>query len=110
MLTNENTNISLDLEIKYAKKFKQKFWGVIFLKNPKAPYIETRFGLHTFFVRFPLDIVILDKNSKAVKLKRIEPNKIFFWYPIYDRVLELPDGSINKLGIQLGHMLKFNLL
>ena len=110
MLTNENTKISLNLEIKHAKKFIEKSIGAMFLKNPKALYIKTRFGLHTFFVRFPLDIVILDKNSKAVKLKRIEPNKIFFWYPIYDRVLELPDGSINKLKIQLGHILKFSFL
>ncbi|OGH08351.1 MAG: hypothetical protein A2171_00220, partial [Candidatus Levybacteria bacterium RBG_13_35_9] len=83
MLINKNTKISLVIDIVFAKNFKEKSLGLIFLKKPKALFLKTHFGLHTFFVNFPLDIIILDKNSKVVKLKgNLVPNKIFLWNPI----------------------------
>lgn len=111
MLTNENTNISLKTDVSFAQSLKEKSLGVSFLEKPKAIFFKTHFGLHTFFVNFPLDIVVLDKNNKVVKLKEnFLPNKIFLWNPIYSRILELPAGTINKLKIEIGNILKFNLL
>lgn len=110
MLTNENTKISLDINIFFAKNFKGKSLGISFIEKPKSIFFKTHFGLHTFFVNFPLDIVILDKNGKVVKLKKnLQPNKIFLWNPLYGSVLELPAGTIDKLKMEIGHILMFAL-
>lgn len=111
MLTNENTKISLDIDIFFAKGLKEKSLGISFIKTPKSIFLKTHFGLHTFFVNFPLDVVILDKNDHVVKLKKgLMPNKILLWNPKFSKVLELPAGAIDKLKMEIGHILKFTLL
>jgi len=110
MLVNENSNKSLDINIFFAKSLLEKSAGMVFFKNPKALFLKTRFGLHTFFLRFPIDVVILDKEGKTVKFKEnLSPNRILLWNPVFENVLELPSGTANKLKIKLGHMLRFNL-
>lgn len=59
-------------------------------------------SIHTFFVRFPLDLVFLDKNMKVIKLvKNLKPFRIspIVWKA--QHVLEMPSGSIEKYSINL---------
>lgn len=87
---------------------RNKVIGLINAKNPEKVLIKTRFGIHTFGVKFPLDILVLNKNSNVVKtMKSMKPNRIFVWSPIFDTIIELPKGEINKLGIEIGS--KINL-
>jgi uncharacterized protein len=73
------------------------------MKDVIPLYLETRYGIHTFFVRRTIDIVILNSNFKVVTLKKnLKPNRIYFWNPLYFRILELPAGFINKTGIKKG--------
>jgi uncharacterized membrane protein (UPF0127 family) len=73
----------------------QKSFGLLLYKAPKAMLFQTRFGIHTFFMRYPIDVVILDKEFKVVALKiDMKPGRIFVWNPRYEYVLELPQGSI----------------
>ena len=64
--------------------------------------IETRFGIHTFGLKYPIDVLILDNGNKVVFLKKnLMPWRIFLWNPIYDKVLELPQGTIDKKKIKI---------
>lgn len=84
-----------------------KVKGLIGEKSRKPIYFQTRFGIHTFGVRFPVDVVILDNKNRVVKLKQnLEPYRLFFWNPIYNQVLELPEGIIKKKNIQLGQQIR----
>jgi hypothetical protein len=40
--------------------------GLMGNKKPGSVFFNTRFGIHTFGVRFPIDILILDKDNKVV--------------------------------------------
>jgi uncharacterized protein len=81
--------------------------GLIFTKTPQSALIYTRFGIHTFGMNFALDILILDKHYKIVKLKKnIKPNRIFLWNPLYKTVIELPSGDIQKNNLKTGDTIK----
>lgn len=65
-------------------------------------FFETHFGIHTFFLKKPIDILVLDKDFVVKKKKRaLEPWRMFFYPPKYRYVLELPVGYINAKKIKL---------
>ena len=79
-----------------------KVLGLIGKKHPHALLLKTRFGIHTFGVRFPIDVVILNKSNEIVTLKEhLLPNRIFFWNPSFDTVIELPEGTIKKYNLKI---------
>lgn len=94
----------------YAKKLSgiKKLIGLIGQKRSSPVYLETRYGIHTFGLRSPIDILIINKKNYVVKLQQnLKPNTIFFWNPYYNRVLELPPNYIIDNRIRNG--LKINL-
>jgi hypothetical protein len=90
-----------------AKTGTEKIIGLIGKEKPYALLLETRFGIHTFGVKFPIDVVILDNNHviKAM-FEHMQPNRVFFWHPIYKLVMELPDETISKEKIKQGDKIK----
>lgn len=69
-------------------------------------YFETRLGIHTFFVRHPIDVLILDKDFIVRKLKKgLVPWRLLFWNPKYFRVVEGPVGFIRNNKIKTNNKL-----
>ena len=85
-----------------------KIRGLIGEKTPRAVVFNTRFGIHTFFLLFPIDVIILDKNRRVVALRKmLKPNRIFLWNSRFTTVIELPGGSLEKSRTQLDDLLDF---
>ncbi|MCL5733923.1 MAG: DUF192 domain-containing protein, partial [Patescibacteria group bacterium] len=81
--------------------------GLIGAEKAEPMLFKTRWGIHTFGVRFPIDVVIFGKNGLVVKIKAgLKPGKLFFWNPKFCDVLELPEGAIKKSGLKIGDVLK----
>lgn len=97
----------ISLHVTHAKTLQEKSIGLIGKSKPYPLLFKTRFGIHTFGMRFPLDILILDKNA-TVKVARqsLKQNRLFFWNPLYDTVIELPSGTILKKKIHVGDKIK----
>lgn len=92
----------ITLFVKKARNLKEKVIGLIGKEKPASLLIKTRFGIHTFGLKFPIDVLILDKSNKIISIKRnLKPKRIFMWNPIYYKVLELPDGTIDKKKIKI---------
>lgn len=72
--------------------------------DPVYPvYFTTRLGIHTFGVLSPIDVLILDKNNRVVKVRKgLLPNRVFFWNPMYKNVIEMPAGTIVRKHISVG--------
>lgn len=99
----------ITLKVKIADTLVDKIVGLTGKKEGEALLIRTRFGIHTFGLSFPLDILILDRNYKVVKLKiNLRVNKLFFWNPKYDMIVELPAGTVVRKRIRIGD--KINLI
>jgi uncharacterized protein len=74
-----------------------KSLGLIGKNTPEAIIFHTRFGIHTFLLKFPIDILVLNKNGEVKALKTdMKPNRLFFWNMQFDTVIELPAGTIKK--------------
>jgi len=73
-------------------------------KNRIEPVaFTTRWGIHTFGVRYPIDVLILDNSNRVVKRKKnLRPNRIFAWNPKYSQVIEFPEGTIEEKKIKIG--------
>lgn len=102
--TLKKTIVTSDL--KEARSFLDKSFGLLKQSNPRSLLFKTRFGIHTFGLKFNIDVLVLDKGLKIVKLKQsLKPNQFFFWSPKYNLVIELPEGSIDKSQTKIGDQL-----
>ncbi len=96
-----------ELKVRILKTYMEKIIGLTNSSKAYPVLLKTRFGIHTFGMKFPIDILILDKNNKVVKLfSSLPKNKIFVWNPKYDMVVELPERFISVNKIQQGDMIR----
>lgn len=99
------------LQVHKAKNWREKVQGLIGSDEPRNFLLKTHFGIHTIGLKFPIDVLILDKNSQVKVLKHsLRPNNMFLWNPKYDTVIELPTGEIKKHKIEVGEKVELELL
>jgi uncharacterized membrane protein (UPF0127 family) len=64
-------------------------------------------GIHTFFMRFPIDAVFLDRDNRIVALYHsLQPNRLTLICRKAYSVLELPAGTIGD-SVTVGDMLTY---
>lgn len=87
--------------------FLESIVGLIGVKKPYPVFFKTHFGIHTFGLSFPIDVLILNNQNRVVRLsENLAPNHIFIWPIVYNQVVELPENSITKTGIKIGDLVK----
>jgi hypothetical protein len=65
-------------------------------------------SIHMIFMKFPLDIVFLDKNNVVIYLiKGIKPWSVTKIVKSAKSVLELPEGTINDKDLRIGDTLDY---
>jgi uncharacterized membrane protein (UPF0127 family) len=63
-------------------------------------------GIHTFFMKFPIDVVYMDKKMRVRKLRpHLGPWRLSICLSAYS-VLELPAGTISSSGTARGDVLQ----
>lgn len=98
------------LEIRELKDIRAKAKGLMFSNKISPVYFRTRWGIHTFFVKQAIDVIVLDSEDRIVAIKkRLLPNRVFMWNPKYENVIELPEGFITK-NLKKGIILKYHLV
>lgn len=90
ILFNKTQQKIISKNHKISATFLQNLFGLIRNNEPISMQFSTSFGIHTFIMKHKIDILILDKSSKVVKIKKdLEPNKLYFWNPLFSRIIEL---------------------
>lgn len=108
-LRNLKNNQVICEDLKICRSFWDRFLGLMNPKNPRNLMFETRYGIHTFFLKDDVDIIVLNKKKQVVKLKKnLKPWRTFFWNPNYSCLLELEAGSILKYRIGIGDTVSIN--
>lgn len=93
----------VNLKVKKLENPIEKTVGLIGRQKAYPVMLETHFGIHTFGLRFPIDVLILDSQKRVMIFKEsLSSNRIFFWNPRYRTVLEMPEGTIKKHNIRKG--------
>jgi uncharacterized membrane protein (UPF0127 family) len=59
-------------------------------------------SVHTFFMKFPIDLVYLDKHRKVRKVRSAVPPWRLSACLMAHSVLELPAGTVKQSGTQAG--------
>lgn len=93
-----NSNHILAYKVKEAITFKDRLIGLMF-KDKMDDYdgllLEPCKSIHNFFVRFPIDVIFLNKDNEIVKIiKSFKPWRITNFYFKAVKVLELKAGTI----------------
>ena len=80
-----------------AENIFSRLKGLMFIKDMKGDglLINPCNSIHTFFMKFAIDVVFIDKNRKVVKiLRNLKPWRISWFYPKAQQVLELKAGTL----------------
>jgi uncharacterized membrane protein (UPF0127 family) len=107
MINNNRTGI----DIETADTFLKKLIGLIGKKglSNKGLMIPSCSSIHTFFMRFSIDILFLDKTGKVIKLiEGLHPYRITLPVLSVKNVIELPEGTIKRLNIKTGDIIGSN--
>lgn len=74
--------------------------GLMFKKHiDYAVYFKTRLGIHTFFMLFPIDVVLLNEKREVVKIKEnLKPWKVWLWSVNEYTVVEVPTGRLSNIS------------
>ena len=108
-LKNLTTGKIICRDLKICNSFIDRTLGLLLPNNPRNLLFKTRFGIHTFFLKQAIDVLILDDHLKIVQIKQnLKPNSLFFWNPKYFQILELSKGTITKFNIKPGQFLKIS--
>ena len=105
-LVNLDTNEVIAEHVKGAYTFWSRFKGLMLTESmPEnaALHIYPCTSIHTFFMKYCIDILYLDKEKKIVGIeKELEPGKIGKKWMNAKSVIELPAGTINKTSMVIG--------
>jgi len=73
------------------------------LPSGEGLWIKPCNSVHTIGMKFPIDVVFLDKENRVVGLaKTLRPNRISRFYSSASSVIELPAGTIDAADMAKG--------
>jgi hypothetical protein len=108
-IVNKTKKIILAEDIIIPKTLLDQSLGLLKYKIPHAMLLKTHFGIHTFGMKYTIDVLILDKRNRVFGMKEnLKPNNIFLWNPQYETILELPEGIIKKTKTEIGDILELH--
>ncbi|WP_028307561.1 DUF192 domain-containing protein [Desulfitibacter alkalitolerans] len=105
------TDGNQEIKIQVASTFFSRFKGLMGrreLQDDEALLLWPCSSIHTFFMKFHIDVVFLSKDNYIVNIvKDIPPWSI--WPPVKgsSKVLEFKGGTLDRLSIKKGEKLEF---
>lgn len=106
-LKNVSKKTIISNGIKFPDGLIDNFLGMILRKNQRGLIFDTRFGIHTFFLNRPIDVLVLDRERVVDLKENLKPYQIFIWNPKYNIVVETPNGSIKKSKTEIGDKIEY---
>jgi len=107
---NLRTHKELATNVKVADNLFTRMKGLLGKKElleGEALWIKPCFSVHTFFMKFPIDVIFLNKkNQVIVAVSNLTPNRMTRLYPQSFSVLELPSGTIVASNSQIGDIIE----
>ena len=108
--TNLRTHRELATNVRVADTLFTRMKGLLGkreLPKGEALWIKPCFSVHTFFMKFPIDVIFLNKKNQVIaSVSNLSPNRMTRLYPQSFSVLELPPGTIVADNIQIGDQLE----
>jgi uncharacterized membrane protein (UPF0127 family) len=104
----------LATKVRKADSFLTRLVGLLKrtqLGPEEALWLMPSKGIHTIGMKFPIDVVFLDKNNVALlTVSGLAPNRITGVRWRVQSVLELPKGTLQKSRTEVGDQLEISLV
>ena len=112
-VSNRTTGKSLGNDIAVADTGSKRRTGLLkhhSMREGEGLWIVPCEAVHTFFMKFSIDVVFLSKDRKILKTKKSMPKSRIALCLRAHSVLELPPGTLERTGTVPGHQLEFSKL
>jgi uncharacterized membrane protein (UPF0127 family) len=106
MALNYNNNMTVAANVSVVDTFFSRLRGLLgtpILPAGHALLIRPCNSVHTFGMRYSIDVVFLDKNGQVVKVTANLSPLCMAGCRKAAMALELPVGTANHAGIEVGH-------
>jgi hypothetical protein len=111
-ITNSTKGTTLAMAARRANGFIERGRGLMFtpsLSEGEGLVIEPCSSIHMFFMRFPLDVLFLDREGRVLFMyKGIKPWRMGRVVKGARSAVELPVGSIDKSRTELGDTIELH--
>lgn len=107
-LFNQTKNKIIAENVEVAYSILKKIRGLMFKKEFKGNVAfimvfnkQGKYSIHTFFMRFPIDILFINNNVVVDLVENLKPWR--YYSPAKDCkiIVELPEGTIKKTNTEL---------
>ncbi len=92
--------------LQVARSLWSRFWGLMGrreLPRGDALLLRSTSSIHTAFMRFPIDVVFIDRAQRVVKVApEMKPFRVALAFGGARGALELPSGAAAEAGIEPG--------
>lgn len=109
-VTNITRGTTVGEKIELADTSMTRMFGLLGHKGLDAGeglWIKPSSGVHTFFMRFSIDVIGLDRELKVIKLWRcLPPFRVTSVSMKLKSVIELPCGAIKAADVRIGDSLE----
>jgi len=109
-IINKTNNSCIASDANIARTFSQRLIGLLLKKSISREEALIFYGvssIHMFFMRFPIDVLYLDKEMKVLKIKHsLLPWRMSFC-PKASITIELPAGKAKTTLAKTGDTLEF---
>ena len=106
----DGSNCLLSDHIRTADSFFGKLFGLMFsapLKESEGLLIDSCNSIHTFWMRYPIDILFLDSGNRVIRFfEDLKPFRVTPFIRGAAKAVELKSGSVNACLIKAGDRLK----
>ena len=107
-MKNEGKGTTVANDLRIATSIWSRFWGLMGrrqLPEGQGLLIDPCSSIHMFFMRFPLDVIFLDKEGKVVKIvEDIKPWRMAMGGG-GKMALELNSGAASQAQVEVGDKL-----
>ncbi|OWT32691.1 hypothetical protein BGI41_06375 [Methanobrevibacter sp. 87.7] len=105
IITNENI---INIEVKIYKSFLERFKGLMLKDKINYPLIFIipenyllKTGIHTLFMKIPIDILFIDKENRIYDTCSLKPWHFYTPKKEAKYIIELEYGFINKNKVEI---------
>lgn len=106
---NESKGSVVAEQVQLAHTLWSRFWGLMGWRSlpwGQGLFLMPTSSIHTAFMRFPIDVVFMDKESRVVKVvPGLKPFRIAAGFGGANSALELPAGAAARAQIERGDRL-----
>lgn len=110
---NVSRRVDLGQKVRVATTFLDRAVGLLStnsLGTGEGLWISPCKSIHTFFMRYPIDVLFLDAKGTVLNKRTLRPWRISGWHAKSEGVLELAAGAVRRSGTQEGDRIEMKEL